>query len=114
MRDDRVWLMDLLSAAACIREFLQQKTRDDFNDDRVLQSALLHQLSVITEAAAHVSQALQQKYPKVQWSAMRGMRNVIVHEYFSLDLDIIWETVIHDIPELAAEIKQILKAEFRS
>ncbi|HYL13650.1 MAG TPA: DUF86 domain-containing protein [Terriglobales bacterium] len=113
MRDDRLFLLDIIACAESIQSFVRQKSREDYKNDKLLQSALLHELSVIGEAGTKVSDALQDKYPAVPWREISGFRNQIVHAYFSLDLDIVWETVAKDVPELWVQVKEILSKEFQ-
>ena len=77
-----------------------------------MRSALLHQLFVIGEAATRLSQTLKDKYAAIPWRAICGFRNFIAHECFSLDSDIIWQTVSADVPSLEVEIAEILWKEF--
>lgn len=112
MRDDRLRLLDILGAAESIRNFTLGKTRDDLARDPMLLSAVLHQRYVIGEAAAHVSPEIKDQHSGVPWKAIYGFRNFIAHEYFSLDVDIVWETVSQDVPELKSRIEQIMRAEF--
>jgi uncharacterized protein with HEPN domain len=90
MRDDRSRLRDLVQAAELVALFVAGRSRDDFDADLQMQSAVLHQLYVIGEAASKVSSELQEEHASVPWKAVRGFRNYIAHEYFSLDLDIAW------------------------
>jgi uncharacterized protein with HEPN domain len=108
MRDDRQRLADILEATKLLGKFQAGRNRDDLNKDLLLRSALLHQLFVIGEAATRLSQPLQDKYPAVPWRAICGFRNFIAHEYFSLDSDIIWQTVIVDVPSLETQVLEIL------
>jgi uncharacterized protein with HEPN domain len=113
MRDDRQRLADILEAAKLLQIFLAGRTRDDLNKDLLLRSALLHQLFVIGEAATRLSQTLKDKHPGIPWRAICGFRNFIAHEYFSLDFDIIWQTVTVDVPSLEVQITEIFRKEFR-
>jgi len=112
MRDDRLRLLDILGAADSLRDFTLGKTREDLSREPLLLSAVLHQLYVIGEAAAHVSADIKDKHPAVPWKVIYGFRNYIAHEYFALDVDIVWQTVVQDIPELRSQINQILRAEY--
>ncbi len=112
MRDDRLRLLDILGAADSLRNFTDEKTREDLSADPLLLSAVLHQLYVIGEAAAHVSADIKGRHPGVPWKVIHGFRNYIAHEYFSLDVDIVWQTVVQDVPELRSQINQILRAEY--
>jgi uncharacterized protein with HEPN domain len=111
MWDDRQRLADILDAAKLLGIFQAGRNRDDLKKDLLLRSALLHQLFVIGEAATRLSQQLKDKYSGVPWRAICGFRNFIAHEYFSLDSDIIWQTVIVDVPSLEKQVLEILSNE---
>lgn len=112
MRDDRLRLLDILGAADSLRNFTDGKSREDLSADPLLLSAVLHQFYVIGEAAAHVSADIKDRHPRVPWKVIYGFRNYIAHEYFSLDVDIVWQTIVQDVPELRSQINQILRAEY--
>ena len=111
MRDDRQRLLDMLEAAKLLDSFRVGKNRGDLTHDLLLQSGFLHQLFVIGEAASRLSPALKKRFPNVPWQAISGFRNYIAHEYFSLDLDIVWQTVIADVPVLETQVREILHAQ---
>jgi len=112
MRDDSLRLQDILIAADLIQQFTQGKTREDLGKDPLLQSAILHQLYLIGEAAANVSSAIKEASPNVPWKLIYGFRNYIAHEYFSLDFDIVWQTALADIPKLKSQVAEIVKRQF--
>ena len=112
MRDDHSRLTDILDAAHQIRTFVQGKTRESIKKDRLLQSAVLYQLYVIGEAARTISADLRTRSSHVPWNVIIGFRNHVAHEYFSLDLDIVWQTVTVDVPQLEKQIAQIVRLEF--
>jgi uncharacterized protein with HEPN domain len=113
MRDDGQRLTDILEAAKLLRIFQAGRSRDDLNKDLLLRSAVLHQLFVVGEAATRLSQTLKDKYALIPWRAICGFRNFIAHEYFSLDSDIIWQTVTADVPSLETQVAEILNKEFQ-
>ena len=72
-----------------------------------MQSGLLHQLYVIGEAARRISAELKDRNPAIPWKSIYGFRNHIAHEYFSLDLDIVWQTVTSDVPMLESQVHEL-------
>ena len=98
---------------ACIEKIQylakQLHTQDRFEQMWVEQDAIIRNLEVIGEASVNISADLKQRYPDVLWAEMKGMRNVIVHRYFGVELHRIWNTVINDIPLVKAQIEQISK-----
>jgi uncharacterized protein with HEPN domain len=108
MRDELQRLGDILEATKLLTLFQAGRNREDLKKDLLLRSALLHQLFVIGEEASRLSQPLKDKHSAVPWRAICGFRNFIAPEYFSLDSDIIWQTVVFDVPSLEAQIAEIL------
>jgi len=70
---------------------------------------VIRNLEVIGEAAGYIPDKVQEQYPDIGWLEMRGMRNIMIHEYFSVSLPIIWHTVIHDLPDLYGKISALLE-----
>jgi UPF0331 protein MA_1296 len=84
-------------------------TLENFEKQWVEQDAMIRNFEIIGEASNHVSQEIKDKYPEVAWNEMRGMRNFMTHEYFGIQLDTVWVTVIHDIPTLKTQIINIIE-----
>ncbi len=100
MRRDVLYVQDILASVAAIDRFIGGRTRDDFLDDELLQSAVLHQLMIVGEAAARLSDELKGSHPSIPWRDITGFRNIVVHAYFSVDLDIVWTAATSDAPRL--------------
>lgn len=77
----------------------------------MLGYSLVHLLELIGEAANGITSDFQEKYSNIPWKAIIGMRNRLIHGYFDIDLDIVWETVNRDIPLLKKEIKRVIEQE---
>jgi uncharacterized protein with HEPN domain len=106
--EDRVRLKHMLDAAVEIQQYVQSSTREDLNRDRKLVHSLVRPLEVIGEAASQVSKELREGTPEIPWPVIIGMRNRLIHAYFSINLDIVWSTSTEDIPPLMAELKRLL------
>jgi uncharacterized protein with HEPN domain len=91
---------------------MEGKRRADFAGDLLLRSAVLHHVQTVGEAASRISAEMQDKYPDVPWREISDTRNVIVHAYFSVDLDLIWQTISRDLLPLRSQIADILASEF--
>ena len=110
-KDDPVRLRHMLDAAREAELFAQNKTRSDLDADRKLVLALVKDIEIIGEAAANVTDKCQENTPQIPWSNITGMRNRLVHAYFDINLDILWKTVIEDLPSLVDELEQIVPPE---
>jgi uncharacterized protein with HEPN domain len=104
MKNDKIRLMHIVDSLNKIEEFVSKSTKDEKT-----ASAVLYELTIIGEAARVVSDELKKHISNVPWIDMVGMRNRIVHEYFSIDHDILWATVENDLPELKRSIESYLK-----
>jgi uncharacterized protein with HEPN domain len=114
MRREEARLRDMLEHITSALDAIEGKDRSEFDANPILQKAVLHDILNIGEASSYVSPELQAKYPRVPWTDVRGFRNVVVHEYFSVDLDIVWQTALNDLVPLRAQIEEVLKVEFPS
>jgi uncharacterized protein with HEPN domain len=104
MSRDDVYLIDILEAARLAMEYVRGKTREEFLNDVQVQDAVMRRLAIIGEAARRVSEATRQNMPELAWREMVGMRNIVVHEYDDVDLDVIWDAVTRDLPPLASAL----------
>ena len=107
MRRDAVTLADIALACRAILEFIQGMNRDTFLQDLKTQSATLHQLLIVGEAVKRLSQELRAGNPKIPWSEMAGMRDVLIHGYDQVDLEEVWKTASVDIPDVLARIESL-------
>ena len=101
---------DILSAAERILEVTAGRTAAEFGEDVSLQESVLFNLIVIGEAARHIPEPVRQRCPDVPWLDVAGMRNVIAHGYFDVDIPIVWRTVQDDLPQLMSSLRSVLAA----
>jgi uncharacterized protein with HEPN domain len=106
--EDKVRLRHILDAALEIRQYVQSSIREDLEQDRKLVHSLVRLFEIIGEAASQVSEELREGVPEIPWSVIIGMRNRLIHAYFSINLDVVWSTSNDDIPSLIAELKKLL------
>lgn len=110
-REDWVRLRHMLDGVQQALEFVSNRSRGDLDNDPMLLLALTRAVEIVGEAAHHVSEEGRRKYPTLPWAEMVGMRNRIIHAYFEVDSDVLWETVTDDFPQLRSELESILGAE---
>ncbi len=101
---------DILSCAQNIRDYTEGMSFDAFLDDPKTVRAVAFEFTTIGEAARAIPPEIQKKFPDVPWGKMQGIRNVLVHEYFRLDEEILWEASQKDIPPLIAALQKIVQS----
>ena len=111
MRPEQLYLTDIVEAADAIAEFVAGLDKAAFYQDAKTQSAVLQKLIVIGEAAARLPRKFKDQYPSIEWRDIVAFRDILVHSYFSVKLDIVWETIQHDVPALRRQIARILEQE---
>lgn len=109
MRDDRAYLQDILDAIERIERYAG-RGRGEFDASELIQTWVVHHIQIIGEAAGKISEELKQKHGHVPWAVIKAMRNVLVHFYFGIDLDKVWNTVEKDLPVLKAQVAAVLSA----
>lgn len=108
MRDDLERLEDILEAIESIEKYAS-KGFDAYCADELVRIWVLHHIQVIGEAAANLSKTITDRYPGVPWPDIVAMRNVLVHQYFGVDLQEVWDTVTTDLPVLKSQVQTILE-----
>ena len=107
MRDPKERLQDILEAIARIEKYAS-RGREAFEHDELLQVWVVHHLQMIGEAAARLAPKFHQAHPQIPWSQIVAMRNILVHEYFAIDLNEVWQTVERDLPILKQQVESLL------
>lgn len=105
MKDDVTYLRHICDAIETIFEYLDGIDYSQFQSEKMRIDAVVRQLMIIGEAASHISGPFRDKYPHIQWKKIRGMRNFLVHEYFGVNIKLVWETCQNSLPELHQAVK---------
>jgi uncharacterized protein with HEPN domain len=84
-------------------------TYETFRDNQLVIDAVVRNLEVIGEAARHIPEQIQKQFPDVPWVEMKGMRNILIHEYFGVSLEIVWQTVKENLPPVEPKLKELLQ-----
>ena len=108
MRDDLERLMDILEAIKQIEKYAVRGF-DAFSQNELIQVWFTRHLQIIGEAVRNLSSNLIDKYPEVPWGEIIGLRNVLVHNYFEIDLEVVWGIVQNDLPPLKKQVETILQ-----
>jgi uncharacterized protein with HEPN domain len=108
MRDYSLYLKDILSNIESAERFVTGISFEEFIRDEKTNYAVVRCLEIIGEASKHIPAGLRTKYPEVPWKTMVGTRNVIIHEYVSIDLAEVWKTTVNNLPPLKKQIQRII------
>lgn len=107
-RNQQQHLQDILDAMDAAESFVEEMSLEELEGDRRTQFALQRAFAIIGEATKQLDDGLRDRYPGVPWRDIAGMRNKLIHEYFSVNLEIVWKTVHKDFPRVKPKIQQIL------
>jgi len=107
---DEVRIRHMLDAARSVSGFVRNRSREHLERDEMLAFAVTRGLEVIGEAASQVSESTRQALPEIPWPLMVGMRHRLIHAYFDVDLDQVWDTAVGDLPPLVVLLEKALQS----
>jgi len=108
-RDHRLFLKDIVTACEDIQDFIKGMQFSEFLHDKKTTSAVVRQFEIIGEAAKHFPEKRRETYPDIPWKDIAGMRDRLIHAYFGIDYQLVWDTIETKVPALKASIEQILR-----
>lgn len=108
MKDDRVYLQHIRDCLELITIYTEGG-RSYFMTDRKTQDAVIRNLEILGEAVKHLSDTAQRSRPEVPWRRLAGMRDVLIHQYFGVKLDIVWDVIEKEVPKLLDVVDQMLQ-----
>lgn len=108
-RDVRVYVEDVLESIARVEEYTKEIGADDFYGDTQMQDAVLRRLEIIGEAVKNIPKEIRARYPEIPWKNVAGMRDVLIHEYFGVNLRRVWKVVQEDIFDLKSKMLEVRK-----
>ena len=109
MKNNILYFTHILEAIEKIENYILEINESAFYDSTLIQDAVARQLQIIGEAVKRVDEGVKNANPQIAWSRIIGMRNILVHDYFTVDLDILWITLKEDLPLLKTSIQALLK-----
>lgn len=112
-RDSLLYLNDILESIAHIQKYINSLSFEEFSKNNMVIDAVIRNFEIIGEASAHVPDDIQSAYPEVPWLEAKAMRNIMAHEYFRVDLKIVWKTAKESLPALERQIREIVTKKHR-
>ncbi len=107
-RDYKVYLEDILQALVKIEAYTTGLQYAAFAEDQRTQDAVVRNLEVIGEAAKSIPEAIRSQHPAVDWKRIVGLRNILIHQYFGVDVELIWDIVQNKLPALEGQVRALL------
>jgi uncharacterized protein with HEPN domain len=107
-RTELLYLQDILDSGTAIQSYVEGCTLELFEKDRMRQSAVIREFEIIGEAVGKLPESMKAAYTDVPWQDIKDFRNLLVHEYFGVDLELVWNTVCNDLPILLDTIRRLM------
>lgn len=109
MRDYRLYLDDMLEAVKRIEKYTKSLILEKLKKDDLVLDGIVRNLEIIGEAAKNIPAQVKEKHPEIEWKKMSGLRDILAHEYFGIDLEVVWDIVKNKLPILKMQVNRILK-----
>ena len=104
---DLMYIEHILESIAKIQSYTKGLDEDGFHQSDLIQDGVIRQFEIIGEASKRISENLKAEYPRIPWKDMVGMRDILIHNYMQVEIDIVWETVVKFIPNLLTDLEEI-------
>ncbi len=108
-KDPKIFIDDIIESIEKIEKYTKGKTEDEFLDNDEIKDAVMRRLEIIGEAVKNIPDSFKNKHLEIPWKQIAGMRDILIHEYFGVIMERVWDTAKKDIPELKKQILKLLK-----
>ena len=106
MRDYKLYCSDILASISKIQKYTRGFTLEKFRNNTLVSDAVIRNLEIIGESAKKLPDAVKSSHPDIEWKKIAGMRDILIHEYFGVDYEIVWDIVKEKLPELKKSLKK--------
>jgi uncharacterized protein with HEPN domain len=108
-KDQLTFIEHILESISLIEKYTDKLSKEDFLKSQSVQDAVIRRLEIIGEATKNINSGFKKDHSEIPWKKIAGMRDVLIHEYFGVDLELTWKTVKEDLPHLKQRLSQIVK-----
>lgn len=112
-RSVKLFFADVLESTGNIRAYSRDMSYDEFKRDKKTIDAVVRNLEIIGEAVKNIPEEIKERHPEVDWKVAAGMRDKLIHRYFGISIQIIWETITNDLPVFESQIKKVFEREVK-
>ncbi|QXO95669.1 DUF86 domain-containing protein [Methanospirillum purgamenti] len=109
-REQLLYLSDIMQAINNIQKYVGDNSFEDFSNDQMRIDAVIRNFEIIGEATKSISTHIKEQFPKTDWKSIAGFRDILIHGYFGIDTEILWDVIENKLPELKEEINQIINS----
>ncbi len=108
-RKIELFLKDILKSIEKIQRYMENKSYQEFVNDELLIDGVIRNLEIIGEAVKNIPAGFRKRYPFVEWKKIAGLRDILIHAYFGIDCELLWDIIKNKVPELKKQINKIME-----
>jgi len=108
-REYKDYILDIYNSTEEIEKFVEGFSLEEFQNDKKTIYAVVRAIEIIGEATKNIPSLVKKRYSEIKWAKVKGMRNRLIHEYFGVNIKVVWKTIKEDVPELKEKMSELLK-----